>query len=364
MLDLKERFQALDQVPAPDLGRVIDLRARHLVSLPGPLMGDLDETGGRRVQVETTHLLAAAAIVVLALGLAVIVHFARSGLPSRHGPHPTPPPPGQVLPYRGIWPQLSIEDAQYAQQRADSGDAAYSWQVDALQDSHVAQRFLQEQLGWTRAVYVGTEYDPPDHRGQDYEARAVYFHFIECGRGTNPLYPQAAAAPASVGGSLPTNGANCAPTIDQTHYHTVRVRNEQPARHGRTGIWVVTGYGEVQPYVQSAPPSEADVRPLMDAYLMARLAGTGAEKYLGGVASYTTDHVDLYATTSGSPYRRYEITSLLGPDWPRGTFRVFVLLTAQDGSRVLESTYVIDAAGVRKGLVYASDFTVQTTGIP
>ena len=90
MLDLKERFQALDQVPAPDLGRVIDLRARHLVSLPGPLRGDLDETGGRRVQVETTHLLAAAAIVVLALGLAVIVHFARSAKISSTSPRGRP----------------------------------------------------------------------------------------------------------------------------------------------------------------------------------------------------------------------------------------------------------------------------------
>jgi hypothetical protein len=142
------------------------------------------------------------------------------------------------------------------------------------------------------------------------------------------------------------------------------VRSEQPARHGRTGIWVVTGYEEVKPYVQSAPPSEADVRRLMDAYMMARLAGTGAEKYLGGVSSYTTDHVELYATTGGSPYRRYEITSILGPDWPRGTFRVFVLLTAQDGGRLLESTYVIDAAGVRKATVFASNFTVQTTGFP
>ena len=215
-----------------------------------------------------------------------------------------------------------------------------------------------------RAVYVGTEYDPPDHRGQDYEARAVYFHYIECGRGTNPLYPQAAAAPASasVGGSLPTNGANCAPTIDQTHYHTVRVRGEQPARHGRTGIWVVTGYEQVKPYVQSAPPSEADVRRLMDAYLIARLAGTGAEKYLGGVSSYTTDHVDLYVTTGGSPYRRYEITSILAPDRPRGTLRLFS--SRRKTGVACWKARTFDAAGVRKGLVYASDFTVQTTGIP
>src|SRR5229473_6187133 len=158
MVDLKERFQALDQVPAPDLGRMIELRARHLASVPGALGSDPDAIGGRRFRVPRTQLLAAAAIVILGVGLAVIIHQARSTAPVRHAPTPTPPQ-GQVIPYKGIWPETSLEDAQYAQQRADSGDAAYNWQVDSNQDTHVPRRFLKEQLGWTGAVYIGTAYD-------------------------------------------------------------------------------------------------------------------------------------------------------------------------------------------------------------
>src|SRR2546423_9054628 len=213
MVDLKERLQALDQVPAPDLGRVIELRARHLASVPGALGSDPDAIGGRRFRVPATQLLAAAAIVILGVGLAVIIHQARITAPVRHAPTPTPPQ-GQVIPYKGIWPETSLEGAQYAQQRADSGDAAYSWQDDSSQDTHVPQRFLQEPLGWERAAYVGTSYDPPDHGGQDYEPKAVFFAFIQCGRsGINPLYPRVVAPPALRAGvgAPPTARGNCAP---------------------------------------------------------------------------------------------------------------------------------------------------------
>ena len=111
------------------------------------------------------------------------------------------------------------------------------------------------------------------------------------------------------------------------------MRTEQPARRGRTGIWVVTEYQDGQPYVQTAPPSEADVRRLMDAYLTARIAGTGAQKYVGAIASDTTVHLNLYATSSGIRYRRFEITSLTGPEWPTGRFQLIVHLTAQDRER-------------------------------
>jgi hypothetical protein len=366
MVDLKERFQELDQVPAPDLGRVIEVRARHLASVPGALGSDLDAIGGRRFRVSPTQLLAAAAIVILGVGVAVIIHQARSTAPIRHGPTPTPPQ-GQVIPFKGIWPETSLEDAQYAQQRADSGDAAYNWQVDSGQDTHVPQRFLQEQLGWARAAYVGTSYDPPDHSGQDYEAKAVYFYFVECGpSGINPLYPHVAPAQSapSVGGPLLSDGAHCAPTIDKTHYHTVKVRTEQPARRGRTGIWVVTEYQDDQPYVQTPPPSEADVRGLMEAFLAARVAGTGAETYVGSIGSDTAVHLDLYTTSSGSRYQQFEITSLSGPEWPLGTFRLLVLLTAQDGTSVEESTYIIDAESVRKGVVNAFYFRARATARP
>src|SRR2546423_5294251 len=99
MVDLKERFQALDQVPAPDLGRVIELRARHLASVPGALGSDPDAIGGRRFRVPPTQLLAAAAIVILRGGLSGINHPACITAPGKHEPTSTAPP-GPGIPYK------------------------------------------------------------------------------------------------------------------------------------------------------------------------------------------------------------------------------------------------------------------------
>jgi hypothetical protein len=371
MVDLKERFHALDQVPAPELGRVIELRARHLVAVPGALRADLHADVNDRRGITARQLLAAAAILLLGLGLAIIAQFARSEFPAKHKT-PPPPPPGQLEPYRGIWPQLTIEDAQYAQQQADAGDAAYAWQVDAGQDTHVPQRYLQERLGWARAAYVGTEYDPLNHAGQDYEAKAVFFHFVECGAsGINPLYSAAAgqlgaiarsASPTSTAagsGPIDPDGPTCAPTIDQTHYHTVRVRVVQPVKHGRTGIWVVTGVEEVSPFVQVAPTSKSDVQRLMEAYLNARLAGNGADDYIRNLDKDPAFH--LYATSAGSRFTRYQVTFLDGPRWPDGWYQLTVTLTAQDGSTVRESNYQVDASAVRTGIFRASYLHLETT---
>ena len=91
MLDLKQRFRALDAMPAPDLERAIDLRARHLASVPGAL-GPIDPQGmsGRRFRVRPYELVAVAAILVLSIGLAVFVHLARTEAPAEHRPSPPP----------------------------------------------------------------------------------------------------------------------------------------------------------------------------------------------------------------------------------------------------------------------------------
>lgn len=111
MVDLKERFRALDQVQTPDLENVIQVRARHLSSVPGALRpADADELGASRLRFDGMQLLAAAAILVLAIGLAVLVQFARSGLPSRQTPSPTPsaaPGSGEA----GIRPTIHMTSA-------------------------------------------------------------------------------------------------------------------------------------------------------------------------------------------------------------------------------------------------------------
>jgi hypothetical protein len=78
MRDLKERFDELDTMPAPDLQRQIQTRVQRL-------------EGAGRVPSGAwlPQVIAAAAIVVLGIGLAVIFHFARISAPTK--PAPTPP---------------------------------------------------------------------------------------------------------------------------------------------------------------------------------------------------------------------------------------------------------------------------------
>jgi hypothetical protein len=92
MLDLRQRFRGLDARPVPDLERAIDLRARHLASVPGAL-GPIDAQwmGGPRLRVRPYELVAVAAILVLSIGLAVVVHLARTEAPAKYRPSPPPP---------------------------------------------------------------------------------------------------------------------------------------------------------------------------------------------------------------------------------------------------------------------------------
>jgi hypothetical protein len=93
MRDLKERFAELERLPAPDLQQLIQTRVRRLQQ-PGRL-----KTGAERVwhhferprllTAWTTQVLAAAVIVALAIGLALIFHYARTVGPARPTPIPT-----------------------------------------------------------------------------------------------------------------------------------------------------------------------------------------------------------------------------------------------------------------------------------
>lgn len=93
MSDLKERFAELERLPAPDLQQLIQTRVRRLQQ-PGRL-----KTGAERawhhferprlLTAWTTQVLAAAVIVALAIGLAVIFHYARTVGPARPTPIPT-----------------------------------------------------------------------------------------------------------------------------------------------------------------------------------------------------------------------------------------------------------------------------------
>lgn len=94
MPDLKTRFSTLDLMPAPDLGRIIEQRARHLATVPGALRPIDDSLDRRRFRSRVTELLAVAAVLLLAVGLAVFVHYARTTGPIKHRPSPSPPGAG------------------------------------------------------------------------------------------------------------------------------------------------------------------------------------------------------------------------------------------------------------------------------
>ena len=276
-----------------------------------------------------------------------------------------------------MWPQSSIEEVREAQELADAGDPGYSWQVDPALvgdaepwGAEIFERFLREALGWEESSKFG---------GYAYgEGGGLYDElvFIRCAPGrTNPLYPD------------DPEGRGCAPTVDDFRYETVMVTLEQPVRRDPSGIWVVTGWEMLQPgepsnlfdhlypdftqrqVEQVAPPSDAEATALLDAFLGARVDGEGAQQYVhrhaGEEPLSTAELVPilLYATTGDSPYERYEIDRLGGPEWPSGWKDFRTRLIAEDGTVVEQSFAVIRQEDGGLGLVYGYPTTgeVPTT---
>ncbi|MBI2238755.1 MAG: hypothetical protein HYU54_09575 [Actinobacteria bacterium] len=257
-------------------------------------------------------------------------------------PEQAPPVPQSASEWRGIWPQTSREDAKAAQERADAAGSESVWQVDWNQEGIVAKRFLQEELGWDGSRESGTGY-VPGNAEQAWEAEVVEWYLIRCADATNPLYPD-----------HPSMG-DCAPTIDRTHFEQVVVRAEQLIRPGRSGIWLITGWEEVEPYAQAVPRTEEEARALMTAFLEARLSGSGAEPLVECCASDKKVELNMYETSGGSPYVRYEfdlMDSLRGqsgsPEWPMGEFLFRVTLFAEDGTTVEEWPYAVGPPSERK----------------
>jgi len=285
-------------------------------------------------------------------------------------PSPGPTVSGQM------WPQTSLEEVREAQELADAGDPRSTWQVDPdlaaddnlyPWDSEIVERFVREGLGWEdwsigrSGVFAGQP-------GGPYHEVVL----IHCAPGrTNPLYPDEAFAAALVG-----ELRGCAPTIDDFRYETVRIDLEQPGLRGASGVWVVTRWEMLQPVEprsfyehlyphfelrqveQVAPPSDAEVTSLVEAFLEARVDGEGAERYVHRHPDGFDDQEVpiLYATIGGSPYERYEFDRLQGPVWPSGWIHVRIRLFAEDGTVVEQSLIVIRQEDGRLGLIYHLPF--------
>ncbi len=94
MPDLKERFGELDEVRAPDLHRAIQNRVSSL-QRPDRQPTAAEEAWQRyerrpRMTTRLTQALAAATILALGIGIAVIFHYARTSGPATPKPTPTP----------------------------------------------------------------------------------------------------------------------------------------------------------------------------------------------------------------------------------------------------------------------------------
>ena len=260
----------------------------------------------------------------------------------------------QQPPLRGMWPQTTLDEVRQAQEHADAGDPDYTWQINPLWSSdddpligaELSERFLREGLGWEAYVPVSSAWyiaaGGPD-------VNAVVF--LRCAPGrTNPLsnlYPD-----------MDPEIRGCAPTLDDFRYETVKYTVGQPARSGPTGIWVVTAWEMLQPAEQAAPPSDADVTALLQAFLGARVDGEGAEEYLlpdgaaEGLPFLDGEAPLLHASTGGSPYERSEVERVQGPMWPAGWIEYRVRLFAEDGTVVEQHFVVVREENGRMGLVY------------
>ena len=279
------------------------------------------------------------------------------------------PSPGPVASGQ-MWPQTSYQEVVEAQQLADAGDPRSTWQVDPdlasddnlyPWDSEIVERFLREGLGWEEwgigrsGVFAGPSGGPYDE-----------VMLIRCAPGrTNPLYPE-----------MPAEVRGCAPTIDDFRYETVRIDLDQPGLRGPSGVWVVTGWEMLQPVepgtfyehlyphyelrqvVQVAPPSDAEVTELLQAFLGARVDGEGAERYVHRhLDGWDDQEVPImYATTGGSRYERFEFDRVQGPVWPSGWIEFRVRLFAEDGTGVEQTFVAVRQEDGRLGLMYGLPF--------
>jgi len=241
-----------------------------------------------------------------------------------------------------LWPQTSLEEVRQAQELADAGDPRYTWQVDpelGVQvgqhhpggDAEIFARFLEEELGWEKFRWEEAAAHPDGLNPGD----VVY---IRCAPGlTNPLYP------------TDPERAGCAPTIDEFQYETVKINVAQLDLQGPSGIWVVTGREEIEPFEQFAPPSDAEITALLEPFLQARIDGKGAERFadFAEYDPFASERVDreiplLYATSTGAPYERSEFEVVDGPVWPEGSMQLKVRLFADNGGTMVEQLFSLE----------------------
>jgi hypothetical protein len=306
----------------------------------------------RRNQRVMAGAVAAAIIVATVLLLSKAFTDVESRVPGDPSREPTPSP-SQAQPVSnevivsGMWPQATAKEAAEAQRQADAGDADVLWQMrlnpadggPGDTDVELVERFLEQELGWTDFRLVGGVL-----------SEGVWtVVFVRCEEGAvNPLYP------------TDELGGRCAPTFSDTRYETVEFELEQPVTEGRGGIWVITsairfaqddrapqqGMWLGQEFEQAVPPTPTEIENAVQAFIDARVAGRGAERFLYLDAGHEEEDLagipELYETRDGIPYERGELVRIdSGPAWPTAWSSVTLRLYPEGSGTVVTQSWLL-----------------------
>lgn len=228
----------------------------------------------------------------------------------------------EPAPSRPMWPQSSLKEVREAQERADAGDPAYTWQVEPAMDdvggdAEIFIRFLTEELAWEEFRWSESIFwDRPDG--------AASVDFVRCAAGElNSLYPK------------DPEGRRCAPTVDEYAYETVRLTAYQPLGDGPDDIWVMGSSQPQPPFRQVDPLTDAEIARAVEPFLQARVDGKGASGIAGPVPL-------LYAGSDGGRYERFDYEVVDGPNWPYGEVSLNVRLFADGGQTVVEQPFSVE----------------------
>jgi hypothetical protein len=258
------------------------------------------------------------------------------------------------------WPQTSLEEVEEAQELADAGDPDYTWQLEPNMESmepgqvpELLARVVRKGFGWEEFALVGSS-----GTAESEGVQAVGFQLIRCEPGmSNPLWP-----------NDPVFG-ECAPTIDDFHYESVEIFVAQPRKQGPEGIWVASAWSELDPFEHLAPITDVEITAIVEAFLQARIAGEGAEQYLGSPDDL--QHFEtplLYATSTGAPYERAEFEIEDGEIEDQGpvggAIGLKVRLFTEGGQTVVEQTFELEAQNGRWVIYQHEGDQTTENGVP